>query len=206
VENEILKSKNGSKAMGDTSASSFYEVIGRLAIVFSRLEYLTEYVLTLMIAKNDFMVEPLLIRPLNFYRKIEMIKKCIDYHFDNGLKNNDKHKALFSKIDNIRALRNSLIHGDWVIDEYEKKGYLTVLNYKLKYQEKENYWTDLKQDRYTVDKLNEMHKEVQEIIKEIEFFLPEYEKLNTRPWLDTASPEDLAKFKEEVAKLISEET
>ncbi len=107
----------------------------------------------------------------------------------------------------MRTLRNSLIHGDWAIDEYEKnKSYIIVYNYKLKYQKNDDYWTDLKKDRYTVDKLNENHKELQEIIKEIKLFLPEYKKLETRSWLDTASAEELEEFKKRVTKLINEQT
>ncbi len=193
--------------MGNTSVNSAYEVIGKLAIGFSRLEYLTEHVLTLMIAQNDFMVEPLLVRPLSFFRKIEMIKSCIDYHFADEPGNKEKHKDLFSRIDKMRTLRNSLIHGEWAIDEYERnKGCIIVRNYKLKYQKSDDYWTDLQEDRYTVDKLNKNHKELEEIIKEIELFLPKYEKLETRSWLDKASPEDLERFKKEVAKLINEQT
>lgn len=174
---------------------------------FSRLEYLTEHVLTLMIAQNDFMVEPLLLRPLSFFRKIEMIKQCIDYHFSDEPKNKKKHKDLFSRIDNMRTLRNSLIHGEWVLDEYERnKGYIIVRNYKLKYHKNDDYWADLQENRYTVDKLNKNHKEVEKIIKEIKLFLPKYEKLETRSWFDKASPKDLERFKKKVAKLINEQT
>ncbi len=69
AENEVLKSKNGNKVVGNTHVNSVYEVIGKLSIGFSQLEYLTEQVLTLMIAQNDFMVEPLLVRPLSFPEK-----------------------------------------------------------------------------------------------------------------------------------------
>lgn len=193
--------------MGSTNVNSVYEVIGKLSMGFSRLEYLTEHVLTLMIAQNDFMVEPLLLRPLSFFRKIEMIKQCIDYHFSDEPKNKKKHKDLFSRIDNMRTLRNSLIHGEWVLDEYERnKGYIIVRNYKLKYHKNDDYWADLQENRYTVDKLNKNHKEVEKIIKEIKLFLPKYEKLETRSWFDKASPKDLERFKKKVAKLINEQT
>ena len=192
--------------MENQDVNSIHEVIGKLAVGYSELEYLTEQVLTLMIAQNDFMVEPLLVRPLSFSRKIEMIEHCIIYHFSDDPDNKNKHKVLFSRIDNMRTLRNNLIHGDWLIDEYERnKNHVIVRNYKLKYHKKDDYWTELKVDRYTIDKLNNKHKELQAIIEEIRLSIPEYEKLETRSWLDTASPEDIEKFKKDITKLIDEQ-
>jgi hypothetical protein len=204
--NKNRKFKDGNNAMENQNVNSIYEIIGKLAVGYSELEYLTERVLTLMIAQNDFMVEPLLVRPLSFSRKIEMIEHCIVYHFSGDQNNKNKHKDLLSRIDNMRTLRNNLIHGDWLIDEYERnKNHVIVRNYKLKYHKKDNYWTDLKEDRYTIDQLNKKHKELQAIIEEIRLSIPEYEKLETRSWLDTASPEDIEKFKKDIIKLIDEQ-
>jgi hypothetical protein len=193
--------------MEKQDVKSIYEVIGKLTIGYSELEYLTEQVLTLMIAKNDFMVEPLLIRPLSFFKKIEMIKQCINYHFCDNPGDKNKHKDLFDRIDNMRSLRNSLIHGDWVIDEYQRnnKDYIIVLNYKLMYHKDKDYWTDLKEDRYTINELEKRYKELQDVVAEIRLSLPEYKKLETRSWIDTASPEDFEKFKRDIVKLIDEQ-
>lgn len=189
--------------MNNSEANDIYEVIGKLTVGYSQLEYWTEHILTLMIAQNDFMVEPLLVRPLSFSRKIEMIKRCLNYHFSENIESKKKHKTLFDKIDNMRILRNRLIHGDWVIEKNNNS--VIVRNYKLQYHKDKDYWTDLEEDRYTTVELNEKLKELKEVLKEIEDFAPEYKALETRPWLENATQENIENFKKEIRKLIDEE-
>jgi hypothetical protein len=113
-----MKKREKWKATGITDAQAL--AIGHMTITFNAMERSIESFISLIVAPHDYGLDRPLISPLNFGRKLDILKKLVDMLSDHYVQTEENERAygrfaagtkdLIVRARALNTFRNGLIH------------------------------------------------------------------------------------------------
>lgn len=149
------------------SEAEVHQVLGKLAVSFSALEYNVRIMLQRLVGGNVW-VGPLLINPLQFAQVIQRCRKAAESRYIKDPARLREAKDLLNRADALREVRNLFIHGQWIIGLASNT--VSVFTFRLRYNERDDLWEYLEDRRIAMEELHDRQDDVDAMIKDVKQF------------------------------------
>lgn len=132
---------------------AFLEMLGELAAVFARLEFIVDGSLALLIDREEIMRGLLVTSELNMRRKAELIGRLARLPC-HSVERRQRLRSFANRVLKELPLRNRLIHGFWTLREEEmSQGFVTVVDLTPKASSEQNEWNVTRGEQYDLGQL-----------------------------------------------------
>jgi hypothetical protein len=145
--------------------ANFFEILGRLSVLFSTLEAEIQTLLCRLLSKKDFMMAATVLEGNGFARTLILLKKASQFQ-DAVLES--RVTRLLSVINPLRKKRNLFVHGCWDISpRLLDQGRVMVSDSKIKFEGNKNRksWCKGMSQKLTYQELQEYQTEVMRGLK-----------------------------------------
>lgn len=135
--------------------SNFFTLFGHLAVRLSNLESIVDHLLEDLIDQDSPVIGGLIISDVGFFKKLDLIKTLTEFQFALDDAGRDRILEVIKKIDELRTIRNEVIHGLWTINALDfAKGTVICEQTRWRKMKSQKQWTRYRRRLFSFVELN----------------------------------------------------
>lgn len=142
-----------------------FSLIGELTVQFATLEHRLQKLLKILMRKDNVLIGPLFIHELSLsmlLRKIKIVALCRIPENKPMIK---KLERVIKRVNNTRAERNLLMHGDWQMEDINYFP-IKVRDFKIRYEK--GTWQEFTETKLTEKKLIQLLRRLKGLVLDVE--------------------------------------